>query len=55
MAPRGEKLIEEWFPGLIDCAHRGVFGNAVAVQNNQYVAFPVIHRVVYLLFIPCNP
>ena len=47
MGPHGEKLIEEWFPGPVDCAHRDIFGNAVAIQNNQYVAFPVIHRVVY--------
>lgn len=55
MRPCGEKLVKEWFSGMIDGAHRSVLGNAVPVQNNQYVALPVIHFVVYLLFIPCNP
>ena len=60
MGPCGEKLVKERFPGPVDGAHRGVLGNAVPIQNNQYVAFPVVHCVVYrvvytLLFIPCNP
>lgn len=47
MRPCGEKLVKERFPGMVDSAHRGVLGNAVAIQNNQYVALPVIHFVVY--------
>ena len=53
MGPGGEKLVKEWFSGMIDGAHRSVLGNAVAIQNNQYVALPVIHFIVYrvVLFI----
>lgn len=32
---------------MVDSARRGILGNAVPIQNNQYVALPVIHFVVY--------
>ena len=47
MGPCGEELVKERFPGPIDGAHRDILGNAIPVQNNQYVALPVIHFVVY--------